>query len=587
MKKIFVFALAILLLLCSFGCSESDPVDDGGAVNDNYIEVSEENVLVLLPDYQPNAKVTSLGGSTVKSVTVFAEEDGTVEIGAYGDVASIPHFLVSSAIHMRDGKKYQVTAGENKIDLDLDLFEYETLYIKGGAKLTCSDDGVEFSTLGSVTEDVVIADKKLAFDAEVEYHGEAKVFDSDCGNMLGINISYKTNVNDASSVPFVYEDADAFAGKKITAIRIPVKTVATTELAHSFTLYKVKNTVKSDFLNNHVTEYKINVEYSSLAGTQINYWYGADVSHLDIVLAEDETLAFGSPDDTVSFAVTKADMYPDQKFITASGETPRGCLIFDVYYQTVIDKNEKLEQIKELDRECARDATLNKLIGGKNLSILGDSVSTYDGYSNGDGADTTNDTIRDNNGEYDGTLHRVFSADLTWWQKTANDTGMTVLVNNSYSGDSVGDGGQTRCEQLHDNTGDNAGTNPDIIAILLGFNDINWANRTPETLKSGYENMLNRIADKYPDADVFLFTYYQYDFMGKVGTEEALTPYVNVIYELAEKYGCAVVDLFAESGFRYDDYGVFSDDGIHPNPEGMEVISEVFKDALLQKYNAK
>lgn len=571
MKKIFVFTFVIMLILLAFGCSDAgndEKIDD-------HIELTEEKVLVLLPDYQENAKLTSLGGSTVKSITLFAKEDGTVEIGAYG--------IASSTKDFRGGKEYPIVAGENELELGLELLNYETLYVKGTAKLLYAEDGVEFSA--AISDGV--SDKKLAFSADVEYHGDARVFDGDFENMSGLNISFKTVGLKANTLPVIYENADAFSGKKITTVRIPVKTVATKEQAHSFTLYKVKKDVPADFLNNYVEKYEITVEYKNLSGTEINYWYEADVSHLSIVLAEDETLAFGSPDDTVSFAATRTDMYPEQKYITNLGDTSRGCLIFDVYYQTVISKDEKVEEIKELDRECERDVALQKLIGGKTMSVLGDSVSAYDGYSNGDGADTTNDTIRDNNGEYDGTRHRVFSADLTWWQKTANDTGMTVLVNNSYSGDSVCDGGQTRCEQLHDNTGDNAGTNPDIIAILLGFNDINWANRTPETFKSGYETMLERILTKYPETDVFLFTYYQYDFRGYVGNEEFLAPYVNVIYELAEKYDCTVVDLFAETGFRYDNYGVFSDDGIHPNPEGMEVVSEVFKNALLGKYSAK
>ena len=589
MKKTVIFLFAIAVLLFVFGCSDAgsdingttDTVLNGGG------ETDENYIIVLLPDYQPNAKVTSLGGSKVKSVTLFADEAGTVEIGVYGKVESIPDFAISSAKYMSDGKEYQVTAGENKIELGLELLKYETVYISGSVKLSYSDNGMEFSTLGSVGDDIVLSDKKLSLEADVEYHGEAQVFEGDFKDMSGMEISYKTNVGKTEAAPFVYQDTDAFAGKKITKIRIPVKTVTSVEPIHSFTVYKIKKSVTSDFLNNYESEYKIDIDYVNLSGTEINSWYEADVSHLNIVLAEDETLAFASPGDTVSFAVSKTEKYPELKFVSNTGEAQRGCLMLDVYYQTVIDKSEKLEEIEALDSELECDVVLNKLIGGKKLSVLGDSVSTYVGYSAGEAADITNDTIRENFVEYNGTSHRLFSVDLTWWQKTANDTGMTVLVNNSFSGDHVLGGGQTRCEQLHDNTGDNAGENPDIIAILLGFNDINWSNATPEQLKDGYETMLNRIIAKYPDADIFLFTYYQYDFRGKVGSEESLTPYVNVIYELAEKYDCAVVDLFTDTGFRYDDYGAFSDDGIHPNPEGMAVVSEVFKDALFEKYCAE
>ena len=588
MKKVILFICMLLCICFVASCAGADTPDTGNditAPSDEYLVLDgDKSGIVLLPDYKEYAGVTSLGSSTVKSITVTAEKDGVIKIGAFTDVKMIPGFMLSSAVHIRDVKEFPVTAGENKIELGLELLKSETLYIGGDISLLYSDNGTAFSVLNdNVTGDIVISEKKLNFTADVEYHGEERLFSSDSWEMSGLYISQKKAVPDAE-LPCIYSDINVFAGKKVTAVRIPVKKLDSIDETHFVSIYKIKNTVTSDFAENCVAEYKIELSYPNLGGTEINYWYYADVSHLDITVAEDETLAFGSPDDTVNFAVTINGLYPEQKYIKSSGDESKGCMLFDIYYRTVITKEEHLEYIEKLNEECKRDEILKEVIGGKTLSVLGDSVSSYIGYSNGNAADFSNDTIRENADEYDGEKHRIYSADLNWWMKAVNDTNMRLLVNNSSSGDHILGGGQTRCEQLHDNTGDNAGEKPDIIAILLGFNDINWAKKTPEQYHEGYENMLIKIKECYPDADIFMCTYYQYNFRGIVGNAELLTPYIEKLRSLADEYGCTVVDLFNECSVTCDDYAFFASDGIHPNVEGMVQISEVFKNTLYKKY---
>lgn len=88
-----------------------------------------------------------------------------------------------------------------------------------------------------------------------------------------------------------------------------------------------------------------------------------------------------------------------------------------------------------------------------------------------------------------------------WWKQTADLTGMNILVNNSYAGDQVTNYGQTRCENLHDNTEANAGTNIYIVAVYLGTNDFNEFKIgtgystpiAPEAFRTGYEAMIEKI----------------------------------------------------------------------------------------------
>lgn len=72
-------------------------------------------------------------------------------------------------------------------------------------------------------------------------------------------------------------------------------------------------------------------------------------------------------------------------------------------------------------------------LDGLNLSILGDSISTMKGVSC-QGADPSapksNSTLPIASWSYDGYRQNVKQAD-TWWQQTADQTGMSVLVDNA------------------------------------------------------------------------------------------------------------------------------------------------------------
>ena len=231
-----------------------------------------------------------------------------------------------------------------------------------------------------------------------------------------------------------------------------------------------------------------------------------------------------------------------------------------------------------------------KLLGGvfegKNLSILGDSISTFNGYSND--STNTNNTIGSNAIYYAGNNNGVTDVNETWWKQTANKTGMNVLVNNSYSGDTVTGRGQTRCEELHDNTGDNAGTNPDVIAVYLGINDFDGG-VSVDNFKTGYDTMIGKIVAKYNNtenstsSDIYLFTL----LPNNVKRDDAkLLAYNAAIREIANKYGCTVVDLYANSGITVSNMTEYTNasDCLHPNMAGMDKMTDCFWNVLYSKY---
>ena len=220
---------------------------------------------------------------------------------------------------------------------------------------------------------------------------------------------------------------------------------------------------------------------------------------------------------------------------------------------------------------------LKTVLNGKNISILGDSISTFSGYSNNA---STNSTTSSNAVYYTGS-NILTSVDETWWKQAADQTGMNVLVNNSYSGDRVTQKGQTRCLELHTNTGE-AEVNPDIIATFLGINDYNWKQVTVAQFETSYDQMISKMKNKYADSDIFLFTIFPNGRRNDATIEE----FNNIIRSTAKKYGCTIVDIYANSGLNAQNNLNFTEaeGNVHPNQEGMDLITKCFLDVLYNTY---
>ena len=248
-------------------------------------------------------------------------------------------------------------------------------------------------------------------------------------------------------------------------------------------------------------------------------------------------------------------------------------------------------------------------LAGKTISILGASISTYGGTSNGAAADTTNSTIRSNAQYYPhATVNDVTLAD-TWWMQAANDLGLRLLVNNSWSGSSLlhtrnGTVGAyvDRCVQLHDDTGDNAGEVPDIIGIQMGTNDFQYYKDTLGTADIDYaalitENgdgtytyaapvtsleaaaiVLHKISVRYPNAEVYYLNISQ-----RVdGTDELIRSFNAELKQVVEHFGAHIVDIYG-SAITMEAFDTYIGDGrVHPNKLGMDVYTEAFKRALLE-----
>lgn len=235
---------------------------------------------------------------------------------------------------------------------------------------------------------------------------------------------------------------------------------------------------------------------------------------------------------------------------------------------------------------------------GKTVSILGDSISTYANVSNNA---AYNSTLSGGAIFYSVGRYGVHQQD-TWWQQMIDAWGMELCVNNSWSGSAVlntrsGTVGAyiDRCVQLHNN----AGEEPDVIFVYLGTNDFTDLNSnaakmgsfesirydnliekvdgifhyaTPTTVCEAYAIMLHKMSVRYPDAEIYC--------MSLLARKSGAQPdaFNADLAQIAAYAGCKTVDLYSLlTAANFDNY---MGDTLHPNPDGMDLISRAVIGAM-------
>ena len=389
-------------------------------------------------------------------------------------------------------------------------------------------------------------------------------------------LSTLSRTDTMSVAPYAYKDTKLFSGKRITKIAAPVGTVTAVDDNQYFTLWVIKSdVVKSGGKIADGTEktYKVHIPHEEITSTTVNKWITVDLSDQFIYVGADETLAFMKADDPVVCKYAEGAELPFVFDLTKSG---REQATQSIYYSIWTDDVVNLK--------------------GKNISILGDSISTFGGISN-DGTNA-NTNIKDNAVFY--PKYEIDKAEKTWWKQAVDSTGMNLLVNNSWSGSKVTNGNgaayDKRAPELHDNTGNNKGTNPDIIAVYMGVNDFDnnvelgsfkelsevYTKEngyiTPENFAQAYAITLHKITQKYGKADMYVFTL---PYNGTNKDTATMDKYNDTIRSIAKYFKCRVVDIAAIGGYEYEKY---TSDGLHPNEQGMDLITDLFVRTLKSVY---
>lgn len=219
----------------------------------------------------------------------------------------------------------------------------------------------------------------------------------------------------------------------------------------------------------------------------------------------------------------------------------------------------------------------------KQISILGDSISTLDGYNpEGYNLFFTGDNC---------AKAGVREMNDTWWGQVINLLGAELLINNSWSGSRVSQ--LPRSEKLFPSGCSDERTSalhlydtmPNVIIVYLGTND--WAyGVTPEPWNIGdcdenelsfsgaYETMVKKLQNNYPNAKIccctlnttFMSANPEFKFPVAHGGVH-IDVYNNIIKSTANRFGCKLIDLAAYHK-AYD-----SIDGSHPNANGMKTLA--------------
>lgn len=253
-----------------------------------------------------------------------------------------------------------------------------------------------------------------------------------------------------------------------------------------------------------------------------------------------------------------------------------------------------------LDSKLA-DIGFNNEFAGESFSVLGDSTSAYIGH------------IPDGNAHYyNGSNSGVSDASEMWWSVLAENTGMTPLIIDAWSGSKVssidveGKGfvpasDISRAQNLHDDT-----NNPDNIFIKMAINDFTKTGAAIGTwdggstlpadngdFSSAYALMLSRVREAYPNTRIFclslgIFIRTNTDKNGVEYNDEGKTihDYNEVIRKMCDLFGAAYIDTQNIGITRQNIYPTYAEDyssiPTHYNAVGHLVLGESVAKKIMQ-----
>lgn len=239
------------------------------------------------------------------------------------------------------------------------------------------------------------------------------------------------------------------------------------------------------------------------------------------------------------------------------------------------------------ENNAVKDSETEMTLEGLGLSIMGDSISTYDGYIPEGFV-----VFYPQNGE-------VKDVSQTWWMKLLDDTGMELCMNDSSSGSTcVGDSldidnPQYGCSGYRISLiAGKQGKMPDIIIVYMGTNDLlkgiplgdNDGTQLVEegmveNFSDAYTLILDQLESNYPMAQIYCCTLAP---IGDWGTDRPFVIFENHLGLTSEDYseriqiiadnkGIPVINLL-HCGIEIDNLHEMTSDGVHFKPEGMEYI---------------
>lgn len=220
---------------------------------------------------------------------------------------------------------------------------------------------------------------------------------------------------------------------------------------------------------------------------------------------------------------------------------------------------------------------------GKQFSVLGDSISTLEGFH-----------PRGNQVHYAAEICEktgVTAPRDTWWGKVIDFFGGELLVNDSWSGSRVArsleaaDQFPSGCSRRRTDHLHGGNVLPDVILVEMGANDLIFGtplvpgedlnlDSADTCFSLAYGLMLNQLRNRYPQAEIWCINLGKTCIQGdpafvsrETWVAGSMSDYNRQIANAAMAYGCRIVDLY-DSGIAIDTV-----DGVHPTAKGMDAIA--------------
>ena len=334
-------------------------------------------------------------------------------------------------------------------------------------------------------------------------------------------------------------------------------------------------------------------------------------------------------DGTVTFIASGASASPvsvvgNLKFATITTSTGKfgtvgnSDLCLEMFTTEEVSQEVNSNIIQGIIDQLSKDFQTDSPLKDKYITIIGDSISTWDGWNNVYPCNPSAAVY------YPKPEYGMNDVHQSYWMKLIDRTGAKLLVNQSWSG-SCCTNTRTQngpvCAALNSSYERTArcgkdGIDPDYIVINIGTNDFNrmgsdvtnygpsgmgvWNGRgnvkypdislTPTTFREAYAVMLGRLKKNYPLAKIFCCTCPAGDAsVGGTGDGTyneinlygvSLVEFNDAIREIASAYGCRIVEL-AMSGLNFYTLStLYCDNRLHPNEAGMELYYAAIRHAL-------
>ena len=236
-----------------------------------------------------------------------------------------------------------------------------------------------------------------------------------------------------------------------------------------------------------------------------------------------------------------------------------------------------------------------KYFAGKKVSILGDSISTFEGY-----------TYAGNRCRYPQN-NLLIDVNDTYWMRAINSLGLVLGINESWAGSRVTWDGTTestdigvnkclssvtRIGHLDDNGVPDiilvyAGTNDIINSVTIGtfdttspasFSDATIAALDVTTFASAYRVMLIRLLKAHRTSKIVVLLP-NYVNSGAYPSD-VLDSYIEIVKTECDYFGVQYIDTRI-SGISVFNTGTYLTDGIHPNALGMQLMADTIIKGLV------